>query len=312
MTHYCTLFDRNYLYRGMALHSSLLKHAKPFTLWILALDENTYAILKALKLACVKLLTLKDIEDKALLKVKPTRTQVEYYWTLTPCLPLYLLTKYSQIPMITYLDADLYFFSSPTPIFKEFRDASVAITEHRYSPAYRHYENTSGKYNVQFLTFRNNDVGRRVLSWWRARCLEWCYQRFEDGKFGDQRYLDDWPTRFKGIHIIKHLGAGLAPWNVKNYKLRADDHRVYVNDALLIFFHFHGFRLYSKSSFALATYSLTGQESKLVYRPYLQSLSKAIDSVALAEPHFSWGFNLIPLLPSRLANLKKLLLGAHQ
>ena len=33
--------------------------------------------------------------------------------------------------------------------------------------------------------------GLKALKWWRDRCLEWCYARIEDGKFGDQFYIED-------------------------------------------------------------------------------------------------------------------------
>jgi hypothetical protein len=67
------------------------------------------------------------------------------------------------------------------------------------------------------MYFDNTEQGLKVLNWWRDRCLEWCFNRFEDGKFGDQKYLDDWTDRFEGIHVLKHLGGGLAPWNVQQY-----------------------------------------------------------------------------------------------
>ena len=74
-------------------------------------------------------------------------------------------------------------------------------------------------YNVQFMTFRRDARGLEALHWWRDRCIEWCYYRVEDGKLGDQKYLDDWPERFDGVHVLEHPGGGLAPWNVENYEL---------------------------------------------------------------------------------------------
>ncbi len=60
------------------------------------------------------------------------------------------------------------------------------------------------------MTFKRND-GELVRSWWEERCLEWCYARFEDGKFGDQKYLDDWTSRFnKQVHVLKNKELMLA------------------------------------------------------------------------------------------------------
>ena len=67
-------------------------------------------------------------------------------------------------------------------------DKSILLTKHRYSPQYNK-ELKAGKYCVQFVTFKNDARALEALIWWRDRCLEWCYNRFEDGKFGDQLYL---------------------------------------------------------------------------------------------------------------------------
>ena len=83
-----------------------------------------------------------------------------------------------------------------------------------------------------------------ALGWWHDRCIEWCYQRFEDGRFGDQKYLDDWPTRFEGVHVLEHPGGGLAPWNISAHRLGESEGSVLVDGQPLIFFHHHALHLF--------------------------------------------------------------------
>jgi hypothetical protein len=66
----------------------------------------------------------------------------------------------------------------------------------------------------------------QALNYWRESCIDWCYARAEDGKFGDQKYLDDWTTRFENVHVLAHLGGGLAPWNMQQYDFKKLNHKL--------------------------------------------------------------------------------------
>lgn len=218
---FCTLFDSNYLTRGLALHESMVRHIPDFHLFIFAFDERSREILTEMALKNTTVISLKEFEDKHLLAVKPDRSIAEYCWTSTSSTILYVLDNF-PVENCTYIDADIFFYSSPEPIFQEMGENSILLTEHRYSPKYNK-EVKSGKYCVQFVTFKNDEKGRTALTWWRERCLEWCYDRYEDGKFGDQLYLDDWTERFPGVHVMKHLGGGIAAWNVQQYDFKVEN-----------------------------------------------------------------------------------------
>jgi hypothetical protein len=121
-------------------------------------------------------------------------------------------------------------------------EASIAITEHRY-PAHLAHHLRCGQFNVGLLCFRNDETGRDCLDWWRDRCLEWCHDRVEDGKYADQRYLDEWPARYgAALRVLSHAGVNLAPWNWVGHRYTADADGVKVDGEPLLLFHFARFR----------------------------------------------------------------------
>jgi hypothetical protein len=240
---FCTYFDRDYLPRGLALYRSLKQHCPAFRLWALCMDLDCHSALEQLRLPELELITLEEFEgaEPRLLEAKRNRTRIEYYFTCTPALPLYVLRRQADVDVITYLDSDIFFFADPAPLFEEMANNSIAIIPHRFAPHLRDMER-NGIYNVGWISFRRDTQGLACLEWWRDRCLEWCYDRPEDGRYADQKYLDDWPSRFAGVVVLSHKGANLAPWNVSNFRLRESDGLVWVDDQPLIFFHFQGLK----------------------------------------------------------------------
>ena len=111
---FCTLFDKNYLYKGLVLYRSLAAHCVDFTLWILCMDEVTYSILAGLQLERTRLIALEDFENEELRQVKKDRTAAEYCWTCTAPLVLYVMEQDPEVGSVAYLDADLFFFQRPS------------------------------------------------------------------------------------------------------------------------------------------------------------------------------------------------------
>ena len=177
---YCTLFDVNYLTRGITLYRSLEQQSsEDFRLWAFCMDEPTETVLRRLQLPSLEVVPLTSLEahDPALRGTKDDRTQVEYCWTATPAVCRYVLETEPTAESVTYLDADLLFFDDPRLLFDEIADNAVAITPHRYALPYQAKEETSGTYNVSWVTFTRDEDGLAALAWWHERCIEWCYAR---------------------------------------------------------------------------------------------------------------------------------------
>jgi hypothetical protein len=285
--HYVTLFDNNFLPQGLCLHASLQRHGGPHVLWIVCVDDAVERHLQRLALPDVRLIRLDEAETGELRAVKALRTRAEYCWTITPFTPDFVFDRDTTAQRVTYLDADLFFFASPLPLFAELeaRAKHVLITEHAYAPE---YDNTalSGRFCVQFVTFRRAPAAAEVLKWWQARCIEWCYARCEDGKYGDQKYLDQWPQLFGDcVHIFSDPDLTLAPWN-SDYRIRRG-----LRHERPAFYHFHGLRVVTPERVKL----FSGHHisaSRFLYDEYLAAMREAaarlrtsgIEVPALPEP----------------------------
>lgn len=235
---YCTYFDHNYLSRAVLMIESLRRFDARSPIYVLALSELCGEILQDLSLPNVKVIPLATLEESypELGALKQERTLIEYYFTLSPFLPHYLF-EHTRADRITYIDGDLYFYTSPQPVIDGFGDASVAITPHRFSYQYRNHL-VYGRFNVAWITYRRCAEGLTCLNTYKAECTEWCFDRVEDGRFGDQKYLDAWPDRYPSLKIIEHKGFNLAIWNVSSYVIRPRNGVVMIDDDPLIFYHF--------------------------------------------------------------------------
>lgn len=295
MLNFVTLFDKNYMSRGIVLYNSLKEHCKPdFTLYVLAMDDVTTEYLRSLEYANLIVITVKDMKEMypVLIRLEQERTCGEFSWTLSSFSIQYCLRRFN-LDSCTYIDSDICFYNDPQLLLDELGEKSVLITEHNYTPEYDQSA-TSGKFCVQFMFFKNNEDGNKVLEYWRSKCEEWCYNRMEDGKFGDQKYLDDWESRFEGIvYNCRNIGCGVAPWNVQKYDVSEENGVIYVTERItkikkeLVFYHFQGLREYFRLNSIVwdmnSAYFLNRESIRNLYINYIHKVETVESTLEFPE-----------------------------
>ena len=285
MITFCTLFDSFYLDKGLALYRSLGNCSKDFKLYIFCFDDVSYRVLQDLKLQHVVAVHHTEIEDEELLRLKAERSKAEYCWTCTPVIIEHVLEKYGEA-CCTYIDADLYFFSDPQILFDEIEasGANIIITEHRFkdSVSGRRLCRRSGKYCVEFNYFDRSENASKALAWWKGKCFEWCYHLYEPDRMGDQKYLEKFPQLFQGVHELKNLGGGVAPWNLGQYRLVKVKEGVPIlaekktgNEFPVVFYHFQNIRYISENTVNVSSGSHSRRTKDALYAPYLAQIEQS-------------------------------------
>ena len=278
------------------MYNSLEENCLNFHLYVIAFDDITYNYLQKFPKNNLTVISLNQFEDEKLLSIKLTRSASEYCWTCTASTVLYCLNTF-KLSACVYIDADMRFYSNPQSLFDEWGNKSVLITEHRYNSE-NDQSLISGIYCVQFVGFKNDVIGIEALTYWRNSCIDWCYARAENGKFGDQKYLDDWTTRFNSVHVLQHLGGGIAPWNVRQYQF-SKINNILIGKELktgkefeVVFFHFHGLKFYLDNYVTLTgeSYKMNNSVKELFYKPYVKELDRVSMEIHL-NSNFAFNAN---------------------
>lgn len=280
---YCTLFDKNYLSRGLALYASLRRHHASAQVVILCLDQSTHKALSALALTAVTLVYLGDLEtyDPQLAAVRGARLPAEYYFTCKSALMRYIL-QHHGVTRLTYLDSDLLCFSNPLALFDAYPNATVMLTPHRF-PEYLRDREKYGLFNAGWVSTSADAEGRRFVDWWRDLCLEYCELKVSGENFADQRYLDRVTAAFPRAVALSHHGVNVGPWNLAAARIEGSGSGVRVDGDPLVFFHFHGVRRIAGKLYDSGLHEyrvdMRPRLREAIYGPYLAALRRAEDTL---------------------------------
>lgn len=288
--YYCSTFSRDYVYKGLLLYYSMERWDKDFHYFIICLHDDVKYLLEKMDLKHATLITLGEIEeyDKELLQIKSTRSDKEYAWTSKASACLYILQNYDETDHITWLDGDTLFCSDPDPIFNEWGDYSIMLTEERWRKPHRRMGITNGFYNTGFMGFKKDKLGLECLEWFRARLIEWCYDKWEKGLWSDQVYVNDWLERFQNVGVIKNMGVNVTPYIIGGCKVCMCNGEIFINNEKLILYHYYGFKYFDGSEFDLCGYKMNFEDNviKWLYIPYIKASNQIMKLIGNVQKGF--------------------------
>ena len=277
---YFTISDNQFLPRTLAMCKSLRNFTNSDISFVHTESLSGESRL-AFEFHNIELEPIEKIGVDFVKSLTASRSHVEFMWTLPSVLLDWFMTNSPGYSDYVYLDADLFFYSDVKAIWDEIPAGNISITPHRFSTRLESAFPDSGEFNVSWVGIPATDMGRKCAKKWAEQCIQLCpaIPTKVNGKiiYGDQMYLEDWPSDYAGyVHIIRHVGAGLAPWNYENYKI-IESTEFTIDEFALIFFHF------SSHQFGFPFASRIGREysrirpiPKKIYKVYEDSLRECM------------------------------------
>jgi len=283
---YCTLFDSKYLTRGLAMLASLDRYLRSNDeIVVLAMDAQTKTLLSGPLCGRWQVVSVGDLGDAELTMLESSRPRREFCWTCTPALSAWMVRTSREGDFVVHVDADLLFFADPRILLGELAEEyNVLIHEHRFSPDRTNFEASSGRFNVGMVGFRVGVEARACVERWRAQAIEKC--ELGPDCCGDQKYLEEWPTRYPGLRILQHLGGGVAPWNVNQYEVGHKHGHPTVDGVPIVFYHYHALETLTEPAWGLVAvrpsigYRFARRTMKIIYGGYAKELRRITNDLS--------------------------------
>lgn len=292
MINLCTISDYSYLAQGLTLYNSLKGTSGDFTLHYLATDEESLDLLNGIDEERIIVYDVKKMLNADAQLNKLFMSQYKYFcWTLASYFTDFLVNSLNQD--VTYIDSDIYFHTSVQEIIQDIGTKDIGLFRHRQYPL--SYPNGNGWFNVGVVHFKDTEVSRESLHWWKDAVLHQKYP--ELATCGDQRYLDAFTQLDSdNLFIEGNIGHG-SPWEWQLY-----DYDSYHKDGCiswgsqkqkLVFSHFSQFKYslqedsYTPSTMHHCFTPLIAYEQepalKDIYDNYFLKLKEAINQYNITE-----------------------------
>ena len=239
--HLVTLSDHNYLVYGLTLYDSIDEQTEDYVLHYLCTSQEAYDKLVLLNLPNLKPYNIKDLDsDDDFLRLKINQQSNttsgydgnnHFHWALASFFSHYLMDNY-DLPHVVYIDSDIVFYNPVDRVLDAMQDKSIGIITHKHMALEKSNKNV-GYYNVGVIVFKNTEVGKSCLKFWRDCCIDTDNKYAEGfGTCGDQKYLELFDEIFdeKEIKVLCHDVGNLAPWNLHMCKLLGNNEFMWYDD----------------------------------------------------------------------------------
>ncbi len=313
---FCTLYDSNYLDKGLVMIESL-RDFSDSEIYVLCMDDICYKVMLKESISGVILIALSDFMNDELASLKAARKWGEFCWTCGANLIKYVLDNYA-VDCCTYLDSDLMFYSNPDYLLEEMmsKDCCVQVVPHRFPNTHfwKKWEKSSGKNCVQFNSFTKDERSVELLNHWIGQIAQDC--SVENG--GDQLYTSEW-GKYEFVNVCQDEGAGVAPWNAQKYRLFGPPQLRVLSkkegkENRLVFFHFHGLEYLNRNQVNIMLQNrlecIDKRFINSLYVPYIEMLEEKKQYLKHRyniEPMYSHSKTLLADLIPHMHPLKKIL-----
>lgn len=284
---YCTQFDSHYLARGIVMLRSLRCFDPRSAIRVLALDEACELVLRDVFGPSIEVTGIGELHSHKpeLVALRESRTAWAYYATLKPAFVRLVLESTPRPTSLTFVDADMLFFADPSPAYEELEAAAIGLSPHRFSSSMQGLA-VYGTYNAGWIYWRAGTAAEQCVFDWERECIASCDPEVRaDGRFMNQGYLNCWPDRYPDVHVLKHPGVNLAPWNIDAHVLKKSWAKLSVDGRPLICYHYSGLVRDASGSW-YSIYPPPRQfklARKAIYEPYLDAVES--ESRRLSKCH---------------------------